>query len=324
MGRGGICCLWLGLLLCLLAWAGLFAWSALPISPGQALAALLGTPGGMADLVVRQIRLPRVLLAGLVGAALAAAGCLMQALTRNPLASPGLLGVNAGAALGVVLVSAWLPLDSTIGLPMGAMAGGLLAWGLVMLLGSGWRGERGRLVLAGIAVSALCGALTRAGLLLAEEQASGVLSFLAGSFAAVQPATWQSSWPGLLLGLLLALGLAPAANLLALGEARAASLGVNLVALRLILSLTVLLLVGICVSRVGAVAFVGLLGPHLARALVGVDHRRLLPCAMLVGACLTLAADLLGRALAFPAETPAGALLALVGAPCFLYLVRRT
>ncbi|MBY7797977.1 iron chelate uptake ABC transporter family permease subunit [Vibrio fluvialis] len=312
--------------LLLVAWGALFAYSAVPVSATDALTALWAPNAQViAHVIVRDIRLPRVLDAALVGASLAAAGTLMQGLTRNPLASPSLFGVNAGAALGMALVTTVFATSSSLSSPLAAMIGGLSAWCLVMMLGGAWKmgAERGQLVLAGIAISALCSALTKASVILVEDQAASVMAWLAGSFAHVEWRTWHMSWPPLSLALVLSMLLAPKVNVLAMGDERVKSLGVNLTLLRVLVGLAVLVLVGISVSTVGAIAFVGLIVPHMARLLVGYDHRILLPVVMLLGAMLTLGADIISRAVVFPTETPAGAVLALIGAPCFLYLVRK-
>ncbi len=312
--------------LLLVAWCALFAYSAVPVSATDALTALWApNEQVIAHVIVRDIRLPRVLDAALVGASLAAAGTLMQGLTRNPLASPSLFGVNAGAALGMALVTTVFATSSSLSSPLAAMIGGLSAWCLVMMLGGAWKmgAERGQLVLAGIAISALCSALTKASVILVEDQAASVMAWLAGSFAHVEWRTWHMSWPPRSLALVLSMLLAPKVNVLAMGDERVKSLGVNLTLLRVLVGLAVLVLVGISVSTVGAIAFVGLIVPHMARLLVGYDHRILLPVVMLLGAILTLGADIISRAVVFPTETPAGAVLALIGAPCFLYLARK-
>ncbi|PNI03527.1 iron-dicitrate transporter permease subunit [Vibrio diazotrophicus] len=311
--------------LLLVTWLGLFSYSAVPVS---ALDAIVGIWSPSADVIahviVQDIRLPRVLEAALVGASLSCAGALMQGLTRNPLASPSVFGVNAGAALGIALATTVFS-SNIISSPIAAMIGGFAAWVLVMVLGGAWKmgAERGQLVLAGIAISALCGALTKASVILVEEQAASVMVWLAGSFAHVSWDTWAWSWPSLFAALILSLLLAPKVNLLAMGDERVKSLGVNLNLLRAAIALAVLVLVGVSVSSVGAIAFVGLIVPHIGRLLVGYDYRILLPVSMLLGAVLTIGADILSRAVVFPTETPAGAVLAIIGAPCFLYLVRQ-
>ncbi|MGY3869056.1 iron chelate uptake ABC transporter family permease subunit [Aeromonas crassostreae] len=312
-------------LLLLICWTSLFAFSSFPITPEAALAGVWGPDRDqISQVLVHDLRLPRLLLALLVGAALAVAGALMQGITQNPLASPGLFGVTAGAGFAMALVST---LPAWLGLVPGGLAavlGGGLGWLLVMLVGGGWQPgrDKGQLVLAGVAVTALCGAGTKTLVMLAEDQAVAVLGWLAGSLA---QADWDKVallWPLTLPLLLLALLLAPALNLLGVGEERAISLGLRLGWLRLWGSLLVLMLVGITVFACGALGFVGLLVPHMARALVGMDMRRVLPLCLLLGGALVATADLLGRALVFPSETPVGVVLALLGAPYFLYLVR--
>jgi len=311
--------------LLLMVWLGLFSYSAVPVSAMDAIVGIWSPqPDVIAHVIVQEIRLPRVLEAAIVGASLSCAGALMQGLTRNPLASPSLFGVNAGAALGIALTTTVFSTD-IISSPVAAMVGGLAAWVLVMVLGGAWKmgAERGQLVLAGIAISALCGALTKASVILVEDQAASVMVWLAGSFAHSSWDTWAWSSPILAFALILSLLLAPKVNLLVMGDERVKSLGVNLNVLRAAIALSVLVLVGVSVSSVGAIAFVGLIVPHIARLLVGYDHRILLPVTMLLGAVLTIGADVLSRAVIFPTETPAGAVLAIIGAPCFLYLVRQ-
>lgn len=312
-------------LLLIICWISLFAFSSFPITPEAALAGIWDPDRDqISQVLVHDLRLPRLLLALLVGAALAVAGALMQGITQNPLASPGLFGVTAGAGFAMALVST---LPAWLGLVPGGLAavlGGGLGWLLVMLVGGGWQPgrDKGQLVLAGVAVTALCGAGTKTLVMLAEDQAVAVLGWLAGSLA---QADWDKVallWPLTLPLLLLALLLAPALNLLGVGEERAISLGLRLGWLRLWGSLLVLMLVGITVFACGALGFVGLLVPHMARALVGMDMRRVLPLCLLLGGTLVATADLLGRALVFPSETPVGVVLALLGAPYFLYLVR--
>lgn len=304
----------------------LISWSAIPISAMDAVQALYNmNDDSIAQHIVHDLRLPRALIAIMVGANLAAAGVIMQALTQNPLASPSVLGINAGAALGMALVSTITPWFGLLGTSFAAIIGGGTAWALVMLLGSAWRGgnEHGRLVLAGVAISALCAALTKAVIIMEEDQASGVLTWLAGSLSDARWQTFDAFWPFCIAGLLGAILMAPTLNLLQLGDDNARNLGVSLMWIKLGGSFLVLLLVGSAISSVGAIGFVGLLIPHMARILIGQDHRKFLPVAMLLGACLVVLSDTLSRAIIYPAETPAGAILALIGAPFFIYLVRK-
>ncbi|RVU84648.1 iron-dicitrate transporter permease subunit [Leucothrix sargassi] len=319
-------CVLLCALLLILSWISLFAWSAVPVTPMDAINALVNMDDEIvAHHVVWDIRVPRLLTAILVGASLAMAGAIMQALTQNPLASPSVLGINAGAALGMATVSTITPWLGLLSSSIAAMIGGGVAWVIVMLLGSAWKagGEHGRLVLAGIAVSALCAALTKAMVILAEDQASAVMAWLAGSLAS---ASWEVCYallPFALIGLILTIPLSPILNLFQLGEDNARNLGVSLLWTKLACSLLVLLLVGGSLAAVGSMGFIGLLVPHIARMLCGYDHRKFMPLAMLIGACLVIASDIVSRSIVFPTETPAGALLALFGAPFFIYLVRK-
>jgi iron complex transport system permease protein len=318
-------CVVLLLVLLLFAWLSLFTWSIVPVSASQALMAIMAPDDAIiAHHIVLDIRLPRVLIAGLVGACLAVAGAIMQSLTRNPLASPSVLGVNAGAALGMAAVSTVTPWLGFFGISTAAILGGAIAWGIVMLLGTAWRGgnEHGRLVLAGVAVSALCAALMKAMIILHEDQASAVLTWLAGSVAGASWHQWQHFWPIASLSLLGAFLMSPTLNLLNLGDDNARSLGVKLGWTRVICSLLVLVLVGSALSIAGAIAFIGLLVPHMSKVLVGQDNRKILPLTAIMGASLVVMADTLSRAIIYPTETPVGAIIALIGAPFFIYMVR--
>ncbi|WP_159873813.1 MULTISPECIES: iron-dicitrate ABC transporter permease FecC [unclassified Raoultella] len=292
-----------------LLWLSLFGFSPIPIAPLEALQALLAPKKpSLAQALVLNLRLPR---------SLALSGALLQILTHNPLASPSLLGINSGAALAMSLTSAFSPVPlASYSLAFIAACSGGVSWLLVMAAGGGWRQEldRNRLILAGIALSSLCMALTRVTLLQAEDRAYGILYWLARDVSHVR---WPEFWQLFPFAALIIPGvflLANALNLLHVGDSTAHSLGVNLSRLRL---------TGACVSVAGPVAFIGLLVPHLARLWVGQDCRVLLPMAVLLGGIFMLLADILARALAWPAELPTGAVLALVGAPCFVWLVRR-
>ncbi|ENG2949684.1 iron-dicitrate ABC transporter permease FecC [Enterobacter cloacae] len=313
--------------LLLLFWLSLFCYSAIPVSGADAFRALLpGHAPTLPEALVQNLRLPRSLVAILTGASLALAGSLLQTLTHNPMASPSLLGINSGAALAMALTSALSPTPvAGFSLSFIAACGGGASWLLVMTAGGGFRHtqDRNRLILAGIALSAFCMALTRITLLLAEDHAYGIFYWLAGG---VSHARWQEFWqllPVVAFAAPVVLLLAKQLNLLNVSDSTAHTLGVDLPRLRLIINVLVLLLVGACVSVAGPVAFIGLLMPHLARYWTGFDQRSVLPMSMLLGAMFMLLADVLSRALAFPGDLPAGAVLALAGAPCFVWLVRR-
>ncbi|MBX8531166.1 iron-dicitrate ABC transporter permease FecC [Pseudomonas cichorii] len=312
-----------------LFWMSLFALSPFSIRQIDAWNGLftLGLEGGNIAYIVAQLRVPRAACAALVGACLGVAGALMQGITRNRLASPSLFGVTAGAALGLALFSTGLVAPP---FPGGALLmtaiGGALAWITVFSLGGAWSPAtaQGRLVLAGVAVAALCAALTRLTVILVEAQAQSVLNWLAGSLANVGAEQLQLLWPCTLIGVVLAITCAPRLNLINLGEDAARSLGVRIGALRFLVFVVSLLLVGASVCAVGPIAFVGLIAPNIARQWLGNDYRWLIPISAGLGAAIVLASDLISRAVAFPVETPAGVVTALIGAPFFLFLARRT
>lgn len=286
------------------------------------------------DGLLWNLRLPRVALALAVGAALGLAGALTQGLFRNPMADPGLLGVSSGAACAVALMLT-LASSFTLGLPPAwriwalPLAGFAGALGLSLLLERSARwltpGSVAGLLLTGLAVNAL--ALAVVGLcsfVATDEQLRSLSFWTLGSLAGAQ-------WPIVgLLGLVLAWGLwqgrrdAQALNALALGEAVAGHLGLDLARLRLRLIALVALLCGLAVAWCGSIGFIGLMAPHAARALVGADQRRSLPLAMALGALLLLLADTLARTLLLPVELPVGILTALMGAPAFLLLLARS
>lgn len=314
-------------LLAFLLWGSLFLYYPIEIEPLAALAVFLpNSTDELAQITVMDLRLPRALVAIALGATLAVAGALLQTITRNPLASPSLLSVNSGAALAMVLVTTLSPaLAQGFSIAFVAAFGGGLSWLLVMFISNGWRdnqGDRSRVILAGIAVSLLCAALTKLVLIVAEEHAFGIMSWLAGGISHARWAQWQMLYPFLILTALFCLIFAGQLNLLSLSDESARALGVNLFRLRWYANVMALLIVGAAVSVAGPIAFIGLLVPHLARYWIGYDLRKALPMAMLLGAILMLTADLIARAVNFPSEVPAGAVLALIGAPVFVLFAK--
>ncbi|MFW1389370.1 FecCD family ABC transporter permease [Vibrio parahaemolyticus] len=281
--------------------------------------------GNMLHQILATLRAPRTYAGLLIGASLAVSGVLMQGLTRNPLASPSILGINAGAACFMALASIGVPFFSQLNPIINAVFGALLSGGAVMLLGGFFsaRSHPLRLVLAGIAISALLIGLTRASVILADDMAYSVLHWLTGSLSAVDSQQWQQLWPFATLGLVLAMGLARNLNLLALGDEVAVGLGGNIRLTRLISGLAVVLLAGTSVAIAGLIGFVGLLVPHLVRPIVGHNYHILIPVSALCGAALVTWSDALSRAIAFPAETPVGVITALLGTPCFIAIAMR-
>ncbi|QOV32466.1 iron chelate uptake ABC transporter family permease subunit [Vibrio diabolicus] len=281
--------------------------------------------GNMLHQILATLRAPRTYAGLLIGASLAVSGVLMQGLTRNPLASPSILGINAGAACFMALASIGVPFFNQLNPIINAVFGALLSGGAVMLLGGFFsaRSHPLRLVLAGIAISALLIGLTRASVILADDMAYSVLHWLTGSLSAVDSQQWQQLWPFATLGLVLAMGLARNLNLLALGDEVAVGLGGNIRLTRLISGLAVVLLAGTSVAIAGPIGFVGLLVPHLVRPIVGHNYHILIPVSALCGAALVTWSDALSRSIAFPAETPVGVITALLGTPCFIAIAMR-
>jgi iron complex transport system permease protein len=315
------------LLLLALAAAGLasVAIGARPVGLSGVWHALVAPTGTADDLTIRALRLPRTALGLAAGAALGVAGALMQGHTRNPLADPGLLGVTAGAAFAVVLAVSAFGVASLSGYVWFGFAGALLASVGVFLLGSSARGGATpvTLALAGAAVTALLHALTTAVVLLDARSLDAYRFWQIGSLIGRDPGVVGRVAPFLAVGLVLAAANAPGLNALALGEDVARALGQRIGLIRLLGVLAVTVLTGASVAACGPLAFVGLVVPHAARAVCGADYRWVLPYSALFGAVLLLAADVLGRVVARPGELEVGIMLALVGAPFLVVLVRR-
>ncbi|MBA8794014.1 iron complex transport system permease protein [Friedmanniella endophytica] len=282
-------------------------------------------PADTDQLVVVTLRIPRTVVGLLVGAALGLAGCVMQGVTRNPLADPGILGVNAGAALFVVLAIGVLGVSSVGGYVWFAFAGAALAAVVVYAVAA--VGREGatpvKLALAGAALTAGFGAVTTALLLLDQRTFDEFRFWQVGSLTGRDLGVVAAVSPFLAVGGLLALGLGRSLNTLALGDEVARGLGARVGTVRLVSALSVVLLCGAATAAAGPIGFVGLVIPHLARTLVGPDHRWLLPYSMLLGPVLLLAADVLGRVIARPAEVQVAIVTAVIGAPVFIALVRR-
>jgi iron complex transport system permease protein len=290
--------------------------------------------GGAVDQVVADViwsvRVPRTLLGLVAGVALGLSGALMQALTRNPLADPGLLGVSGGAAFAIVLAVAVFGIGTLFGFVWFAFAGAFLASVAVFLLGR--LGRAGltpvKLALAGVAVTYLLASLTSAIVLTQAEALNRYRFWAAGSLADQTGDTVLQILPFVAFGVLLALACAPALNSLALGDDVATSLGRPVALVRFQGVVAVTLLTGAAVAVIGPVVFLGLVIPHVARSLaqragLGPDHRWLLPLSALLAPCLLLVADVLGRVVVRPSEMQAGVLIAFIGGPFFIAMVRR-
>lgn len=282
--------------------------------------------------VIWEIRLPRILVAMGVGAALATAGACLQGLFRNPLADPGLIGVSSGGAIGSILAISslgWLPGLSgwlaAIQVPLWAMAGSMAATVVVYRVARiAGKTHISTLLLAGIAVNALAGAIVGAVLYTSDNDALRRFTFW--TLGSLHTTTWQTVGimaPFVILPLLILPRYRSALNAFLLGEAEAYHLGFNTQVVKRIVVGLCAVMVGVTVAFCGLIGFVGLVVPHLVRMIWGPDFRRLIPASALLGAILVLAADLLARTVNAPAEIPIGVVTSLLGAPFFLYLIQR-
>jgi iron complex transport system permease protein len=295
---------------------------AVNLSPARVLNGLLDRNDPLARTIVWDLRLPRVLLALLVGASLGVAGALLQGVTRNPLADPHILGLTAGGGL-----AASLAIRISEDVPAGAMApiafGGALA-GAALLYGMSWRGGVSpvRLALSGVAIASLLTAGITMILVTSNLTTQASLSFLAGGLFGRGWDEFYAVWPYMAGGLIAAMLLSRSMNILTLGDEAAQSLGLGVERTRIFAIATAAMLAGASVSVAGMVAFVGLVIPHIARFLTSDDHRSLIPLSAILGAALVVYADLLARVVDKPVEIPLGIVTAIAGAPFLLYMVR--
>jgi iron complex transport system permease protein len=297
----------------------------LPVPFAEVVAAFTAFDGSDAHTIVRDLRVPRTEVGLLVGAALGAAGALMQGVTRNPLAEPQILGINAGAAFAVVLAIKLLGVSSVTGYAAFALVGAGAAAAAVFALGASGRGGPTpiRLALAGAVLATLLVSLTSAVLVFDARTLDEFRFWIVGSIAGRDATVAIAVAPFIAAGLIIALGAGRWLNALALGDDVARALGQRVVLARLTASAGFVLLAGGAVAAAGPVAFVGLAVAHLARAIVGPDYRWIVPYSSLGGAVLLLAADVAGRIVARPAELEVGIVTALLGAPFFIWIVRR-
>ncbi|MBV9595568.1 MAG: iron ABC transporter permease [Chloroflexi bacterium] len=277
------------------------------------------------ETVVRGLRLPRTELAVAVGVALGLSGVVMQAATRNPIADPGLLGVNSGAALAVVLAIYTFGVVSPVGFIWFAFVGAFVTSAVVYTVGSAGRDGATpvKLALAGAGVTALVGALTNALLLGGGATLASYRFWAVGSLAGRSENILFNVLPFLSAGVILAFALGVPLNVLSLGDETARSLGQRVGVTRAVSVATVLLLVGASVSAAGPIAFVGLMVPHAARAIVGPDYRWVMPYSAVLAAILVICADVLGRAIARPGEIEVSVVTAVIGTPFLVMLIRR-
>ncbi|MFC4388902.1 FecCD family ABC transporter permease [Gracilibacillus marinus] len=274
--------------------------------------------------ILREIRLPRIVGALLVGAALAVSGAIMQGVTRNPLADPGILGVSAGASVALALTMALLPSANYFVIMilcfLGASIGTFIVVGISSL--SSTQFSPLKIVLAGSAVSAFLFAIAD-GVSIYYKISKDVSMWTAGGFIGANWSQLKIIGPAILVGIIIALFLARSLSLLSLNEDVAIGLGQNVVFMKLVLFLIISLLAGASVALAGNLAFVGLMIPHIVRSIVGQDYRYILPMSVIIGAIFMVFCEMLGRTLNAPYETSLTAIVSVLGLPFFLYIVRK-
>ncbi|WP_262403666.1 FecCD family ABC transporter permease [Actinomadura sp. CNU-125] len=319
---GGLLLLAAALLLTVLASFAIGPAESVPF--GEVLASVLSPDGSQHSLIVHELRLPRTMLGIVVGIALGLAGAVMQALTRNPLAEPGLLGVNGGAALAVVIVIGFFDVDEVLVYVWAAFAGAAGAAALVYAIGARGRGgaSPARLVLAGAAVNAVFSALTAGLMLLSPQSFNGFRFWQVGYLAGRDLGIFWRVLPFVVVGTALAIVLARPMNALGLGDDAGKALGAKPGRTRALGALTIVLLCGAATAAAGPIVFLGLAVPFIVRAIVGPDLRWVVPFSLLLAPVLLLWADIAGRIVA-PGELETGIVTAFVGAPLFIVMVRR-
>lgn len=312
-----------GIALLVVCLAGSVRFGAAQIGTMDVVSSFTDYDGSEEDLIIRTLRVPRAIIAALVGASLGIAGAIVQGLTRNPLAEPGILGINAGAALAVVGAIFFLGASSLGVYALFAFAGAGISAVVVYVLGTFGGGGPARLVITGAAMEAMLASLTVGVLILNERNLDEIRFWLAGSVAGRDLSLLAQVAPYIGIGMLLALALGRQLTTLSLGDDVAAGLGQRTGLVKLTAAGSVVLLAGSSVAVAGPIVFVGLVVPHIARFLCGVDYRWVLPYSALAGAILLVAADIAARVALRPEELPVGVMTAVIGAPFFIYLVRR-
>ncbi len=305
--------------------AGSLAIGANPLPLATVVEVLRGGGSDEARFVVDELRIPRTVVGVLAGAALGVAGALMQAFTRNPLADPGILGVNAGAALAVALGMSLFGVPAVSGAMWFAFAGALIVTVAVYLVGAGGRGATGpiRLTLAGVALGAVLSGITTGVVLSDPETFDAMRSWNAGSLLGRGWDSIVAVAPFVIAGLVVAALVASGLNSVALGDDVARAQGANVAGIRIGVIVAVTLLAGAATALAGPISFVGLMVPHVARWMFGADQRLILLASALLAPVVVLAADVVGRVVIAPAELPVGIVAAFVGGPVLIALARR-
>ncbi|PAE36513.1 FecCD family ABC transporter permease [Bacillus sp. 7884-1] len=291
----------------------------------MAIEALTNFNGSNEHIVIQSVRIPRAFIAAAVGASLAISGVLMQTVTKNPLASPDIFGVNAGAGVAVVIAVTVFSVGSLQLFTWLSFAGAAVAAISVYVVGS--VGREGltpmKLTLAGAAMTALFASITQGILVLNEAALEQVLFWLAGSVAGRNLENLIAVLPYLVVGWIASLVIAAKMNVLSMGEDVAKGLGLNTALLKIIIGIVVILLSGGAVAVAGPIGFIGIVVPHLTRSIVGIDHRWVIPFSGLLGGVLLLVADIASRYILMPQEVPVGVMTAIIGTPFFIYIARK-
>lgn len=292
------------------------------LSLGEIISSLIHQDNSMVMTIVYKMRLPRNILAVLIGANLAVSGVLLQSVMKNPLADPGITGVSSGASVAAIIILLLMP--QLLGaLPLFAFVGGAIACALVFIMAwkNGLRPER--IVLAGVAINTILGGFISLLSTLFSDRIQSAILWLNGSLATKTWSHVDMLFLYSLIGLGLSLFLIRSANVLQLGDESAKNLGFNVSRTRLVISAVAVFLAAISTAVVGIISFIGLIVPHIARLLMGSDHKYTIPFSMVLGAIVLLIADTLARTIGGSIEIPVGVITSIVGGPFFLYLLRK-
>lgn len=291
----------------------------------MAIDAFTAFDGSNEHIIIQSVRLPRALIAAAVGASLAIAGVLLQTLTNNPLAAPEIFGINAGAGFAVVIAVSLFSLSNLQFFTWVSFLGAAVSFIFVYIIGS--IGREGltpmKLTLAGAAMSAMFSSMTQGFLVINETALEQVLFWLAGSVSGRKLETLLAVLPYLAAGWIFAMAIAGKMNVLSMGEDVAKGLGLKTGMLKLAAGIIVVLLSGGAVAVAGPIGFLGIVIPHLTRAVIGIDHRWVIPFSALFGGMLLLMADIASRYIIMPQEVPVGVMTAIIGTPFFVYIARR-
>lgn len=284
--------------------------------------ALINNDNKMVTTIVYKMRLPRNILAALVGANLAVSGVLLQSVMKNPLADPGITGVSSGASVAAIFILLLLPQYTGI-LPIAAFIGGAIACILVFLMAYKNGLKPGRIVLAGVAINTILGGVISYLSTMYSDRIQSAMLWLNGSLATKTWADVEMLFIYSIVGLVVSLFLIRSANVLQLGDDAATNLGFNVNLTRLLISGVAVFLAATSTAVVGIISFVGLIVPHIARMIMGSDHKFTIPFSMILGSIVLLVADTLGRTIGGAVEIPVGVIMSIVGGPFFLYLLRK-